>query len=184
MKLTEEKRDTSGARGFDSPFFCTTETLTGAQDKPPPATFTQLRDSHHAVSTPDKIDMRVWCKGLGSRAGSQEQPWSFQPLFTPIELRHHSPGAEDEALKNTPHSPILGTAPSSLPYEALFDLALPRAASLFMSHRSSEALERAAMQGVVGVMDEGHGVTSASPLEVLDRLVQQGNDAHDRVLKR
>lgn len=183
MKLTEEKRDTSDARGFDSPFFRTTETLTGAQDKPPP-TFTHLRDPHHAVSTPDKIDMRVWCRGPGSRAASQEQPWSFQPLFTPIELRHHSPSAEDEALKNTPHSPSLGTAPSSLPYEALFDLALPRAACLFMSHRSSEVLERAAMQGMVGVTDEGHGVTSASPLEVLDRLVQQGNDAHDRVLKR
>ncbi|TSK72135.1 Hamartin [Bagarius yarrelli] len=183
MKLTEEKRDASVARGFDSPFFRTTETLTGAQEKPP-TTFTHLRDSHQAVSTPDKFDMRTWCKGPVSRAGSQEQPWSFQPLFTPIELRHHSPSAEDEALKNTPHSPSPGTALSSLPYRALFDLALPRAASLFMSHRSSQALERAAMHGMVGVVDEGHGGMSASPLEVLDRLVQQGNDAHDRVLKR
>ncbi|MCJ8741191.1 hypothetical protein PDJAM_G00067810 [Pangasius djambal] len=183
MKLTDEKRDTSAARGFDSPFFHTTETLTGAQEKPPP-TFTHLRDPHHAVSTPDKVDIRAWCRGPGSRSASQEQPWSFQPLFTPIELRHHSPSAEDEALKNTPHSPSPGTAPSSLPYEALFDLALPRAASLFMSRRSSEALERAAMQGIVGVADEGHGVMSASPLEVLDRLVQQGSDSHDRVLKR
>ncbi|GAA6099496.1 TSC complex subunit 1b isoform X2 [Tachysurus ichikawai] len=183
MKLTEDKREASGARGFDSPFFRTTETLTGAQEKPRTA-FTHLRDPHHAVSTPDKIDMRIWCKGPGSRTASQEQPWSFQPLFTPIELRHHSPSTEDEALKSTPISPSPGTAPSSLPYEALFDLALPRAASLFMSRRSSEALERSAMQGTVGVVDEGHGVTSASPLEVLDRLVQQGNDAHDRVLKR
>lgn len=87
-------------------------------------------------------------------------------------------------MKNAPHSPSPGTAPSSLPYEALFDLALPRAASLFMSRRSSEALERVAMQGMVGVADEIHGVASASPLEVLDRLVQQGSDAHDRVLKR
>ncbi|KAF7696710.1 hypothetical protein HF521_005128 [Silurus meridionalis] len=183
MKLTEEKRDTSGARGFDSPFFRTTENLTGPQEKPPP-TFTHLRDPHHAVSTPDKIDMRVWWRGQGSRSASQEQPWSFQPLFAPTELRHHSPSAEDEALKNTPHSPSLGTAPSSLPYEALFNLALPRTTSLFMSRRSSEALERAAMQGMAGVADECHGVTSVSPLEVLDRLVQQGTDAHDRVLKR
>lgn len=183
MKLTEEKRDASGARGFDSPFFHTTETLTGAQEKPP-TTFTHLRDPHQPVSTPDKIDMRTWCRGTGSRAASQEQPWSFQPLFTPIELRHHSPSVEDEALKNTPHLPSPGTAPSSLPYEALFDLALPRAASLFMSRRSSEALDRAVVQSVVGVLDEAHGVTSASPLEVLDRLVQQGSDAHDRVLKR
>ncbi|KAI5612811.1 hamartin, partial [Silurus asotus] len=183
MKLTEEKRDTSGARGFDSPFFRTTENLTGPQEKPPP-TFTHLRDPHHAVSTPDKLDMRVWWRGQGSRSASQEQPWSFQPLFAPTELRHHSPSAEDEALKNTPHSPSLGTAPSSLPYEALFNLALPRTTSLFMSRRSSEALERAAMQGMAGVADECHGVASVSPLEVLDRLVQQGTDAHDRVLKR
>ncbi|KAF4077121.1 hypothetical protein AMELA_G00204440 [Ameiurus melas] len=179
VKLTEEERDASGARGSDSPFFRTTETLTGAQEKPPPA-FIHLRDPHHADSTPDKIDMRAWCKGPFSRTASQEQSWSFQPLFTPIEQRHRSPSAEDEALKNIPHSPSLGTAPSSLPYEALFDLALPRAACLFMSRRSSEALERVAMQGMV---DEGHGVTS-SPLEVLDRLVQQGKDSHDRALKR
>lgn len=180
MKLTEEKCDTSGARGSDSPFFHTTETLTGAQEKPPPAII-HHSDPHHAVSTPDKVDMRAWCKGPVSRTASLEQSWSFQPLFTPIELRHHSPSAEDEALKNTPHSPSPGTAPSSLPYEALFDLALPRATSLFMSRRSSEALERVAMQGMV---DEGHGVASASPLEVLDRLVQQGKDSHDRALKR
>lgn len=31
---------------------------------------------------------------------------------------------------------------------------------------------------------EEEGVVSASPLEVLDRLVQQGSDAHDKVLKR
>lgn len=31
---------------------------------------------------------------------------------------------------------------------------------------------------------EEEAVVSASPLEVLDRLVQQGSDAHDKVLKR
>lgn len=78
-----------------------------------------------------------------------------------------------------------------MPYEALFDMALPRAASLFVGRKTSEIVQRVAMErfqrGDSGRQgeDEGvEGVASASPLEVLDRLVQQGGDAHDKVLKR
>uniref|UniRef100_A0A8C1X281 TSC complex subunit 1b n=1 Tax=Cyprinus carpio TaxID=7962 RepID=A0A8C1X281_CYPCA len=170
LKLTEEKRDLAGLRGFDSPFFSTTETLTGAQEKPLPSSL------------------------LGSP--SQEHPWSFQPVFMPIEhpthsQLHRSPSApEDEALKYGLCSPSPCKAPP-LPYEALFDLALPRAASLFVGRKTSEIVQREAWErkqrGDVGKQGEEVGVegaVSASPLEVLDRLVQQGGDAHDKVLKR
>uniref|UniRef100_A0A4W6FEG0 TSC complex subunit 1b n=1 Tax=Lates calcarifer TaxID=8187 RepID=A0A4W6FEG0_LATCA len=66
--------------------------------------------------------------------------------------------------------------PAPVPYESFFDLALPRAASLFVGQKTSEAVHK--------VDGEEEGVVSASPLEVLDRLVQQGSDAHDKVLKR
>ncbi|KAL7854040.1 hypothetical protein AOLI_G00208840 [Acnodon oligacanthus] len=196
LKLTEEKRDPSGLRGFDSPFYHTTETLTGAQEKPS-STSTQsslLRETNNVVSTLDKPDTRTGHRGMGSRGQSQEQPWSFQPVFTPIEhpaLSHvrHSPATDDEALK---YGAFLSPSPCkapSLPYESLFDLALPRAASLYVGHRTSEVLEKVSAEGRLGEVGEGEGedglvATSASPLEVLDRLVQQGSDAHDRVLKR
>ncbi|KAI4901435.1 hypothetical protein NFI96_014724 [Prochilodus magdalenae] len=194
LKLTEESREPSSLRGFDSPFYHTTETLTGAQEKPL-STSTQsslLRETNNAVSTPDKTDTRTGRRGMGSRGPSQEQPWSFQPVFTPIEdpaLGHvrHSPATDDEALK---YGGLLSPSPCkapSLPYEALFDLALPRAASLYVGRRTSEVLEKVTAEGRLGEVGEGEDglvVTSASPLEVLDRLVQQGSDAHDRVLKR
>lgn len=79
--------------------------------------------------------------------------------------------------------------PAPVPYESFFDLALPRAASLFVGQKTSEAVHKAAMERLSqweeGLEDgEEEGVVSASPLEVLDRLVQQGSDAHDKVLKR
>uniref|UniRef100_A0A674AGM7 TSC complex subunit 1b n=1 Tax=Salmo trutta TaxID=8032 RepID=A0A674AGM7_SALTR len=149
LEITEDKRDLAALRGFDSPFYRTTETLTGTQEKPLP-------------NPP-----------LG------EQSWSFQPMcpFSPIEHPlHQSPSAPEYEMAK--FGGLFSPSPSiknpSLPYEALFDLALPRAASLFVGRRTSEALGRA----------EGEGRVSASPLEVLDRLVQQGSDAHDKVLNR
>uniref|UniRef100_A0A671NUQ7 TSC complex subunit 1b n=1 Tax=Sinocyclocheilus anshuiensis TaxID=1608454 RepID=A0A671NUQ7_9TELE len=136
LKLTEEKRDLAGLRGFDSPFYSTTETLTGAQEKPLPSSIlgSSIRDPHNAIST---------------------------------------------------------GRPPPLPYEALFDLALPRAASLFVGRKTSEIVQREALEriqrGDVGKQGEEVGVegaVSASPLEVLDRLVQQGGDTHDKALKR
>uniref|UniRef100_A0A672SKY4 Hamartin-like n=1 Tax=Sinocyclocheilus grahami TaxID=75366 RepID=A0A672SKY4_SINGR len=198
LKLTEEKWDLAGLRGFDSPFFSTTETLTGAQEKPLPSSIlgSSIRDPHNAISTPDKTEITPGDRGRVSRGPSQEHPWSFQPVFMPIEhpthsQLHRSPSApEDEALKYG----LCSTSPCKpppLPYEALFDLALPRAASLFVGRKTSEIVQREALEriqrGDVGKQGEEVGVegaVSASPLEVLDRLVQQGGDTHDKVLKR
>ncbi|XP_016331042.1 hamartin isoform X2 [Sinocyclocheilus anshuiensis] len=198
LKLTEEKRDLAGLRGFDSPFYSTTETLTGAQEKPLPSSIlgSSIRDPHNAISTPDKTEITPGDRGRVSRGPSQEHPWFFQPVFMPIEhpthsQLHRSPSApEDEALKYGLCSPS-PCKPPPLPYEALFDLALPRAASLFVGRKTSEIVQREALEriqrGDVGKQGEEVGVegaVSASPLEVLDRLVQQGGDTHDKALKR
>lgn len=77
-----------------------------------------------------------------------------------------------------------------MPYESFFDLALPRAVSLFVGQKTSEAVHKAALERLLQQQEEGledgeeEGVVTASPLEVLDRLVQQGSDTHDKVLKR
>uniref|UniRef100_A0A8C4EYR6 TSC complex subunit 1b n=1 Tax=Dicentrarchus labrax TaxID=13489 RepID=A0A8C4EYR6_DICLA len=156
LKITEDKQELSGLRGFDSPFYHTTETLTGcqAQDK-------TLSDAHR------------------SSALGLEQSWSFQSGFTPIDHHlHRSPSAPDDELgKFGMFSPSpCSKTPAPVPYESFFDLALPRAASLFVGQKTSEAVHKAD--------GEEEGVVSASPLEVLDRLVQQGSDTHDKVLKR
>uniref|UniRef100_A0A8C7CTA6 TSC complex subunit 1a n=1 Tax=Oncorhynchus kisutch TaxID=8019 RepID=A0A8C7CTA6_ONCKI len=75
------------------------------------------------------------------------------------------------------------------PYRPLFELALPRAASLFVGRKTSVALaqrtagdegERNASKGE----EEGDEMAALSPLEVLDRLIQHGNEAYEKVLKR
>ncbi|KAM6986129.1 TSC complex subunit 1b [Aplochiton taeniatus] len=212
LRLTEEKRDLASLRGFDSPFYRTTETLTGPQDKHPshPQLEGVARDTpEKTVSTPPATGGGAGGVGGGDSRGSApgpEQPWSFQTVFTPIQhlaLDHTcSPsGPEDDLTKFGLFSPSpCSKTPVSLPYEALFDLALPRAASLFIRGKTLEVAHRAAEERLLAQREEGledgeeeeeeeeqdggEGAVSASPLEVLDRLVQQGSDAHDKVLKR
>ncbi|XP_023194063.1 hamartin-like [Xiphophorus maculatus] len=199
MKLTEDKQELPGLRGYDSPFFHTTETLTGRQTQNPTSSTNAhpggpIREPRYAASTPDRAE-NASGGGAGDRAAASDRSavdrsWSFQSGFTPID--HHllrSPSApDDDSSKFEMFSPSpCGKAP--VPYESLFALALPRAASLFVGQKTSEAVHKAAMERLLqreeGLEDgEEEGVVSASPLEVLDRLVQQGSDAHDKVLKR
>ncbi|XP_060927271.1 TSC complex subunit 1a isoform X2 [Limanda limanda] len=79
----------------------------------------------------------------------------------------------------------------AFPYEPLFELALPRAAQLFIGRKTLEALERAAGQqetggggGGVEGEDRKQDLTSVSPLEALDQLIIHGRDAHERLSSR
>ncbi|XP_031735139.1 hamartin-like isoform X2 [Anarrhichthys ocellatus] len=86
-----------------------------------------------------------------------------------------------------------GSAPSSQspapPYELLFELAVPRAAMLFIGRMSQEALERATREQEKGRgggegEDREEEQTSISPLEVLDQLIVHGHDAHEHLSRR
>lgn len=209
MKITEDKRELSALRGFDSPFCRTTETLTGCQAQDKNHANIQpggpTRDNHHAVLTLDKSETTANTSSVGSDGGGAglggenrssapalEHSWSFHSGFMPIDhYLQRSPSAPEEdtgkfgMLSPSPCS----KTPAPVPYEPLFYLALPRAASLFLGQKTSEAVHKAAIERLSqweeGLEDgEEEGVVSASPLEVLDRLVQQGSDAHDKVLKR
>lgn len=200
-KITEDQQELSVLRGLDSPFLHTTETLTGSQasDKiqSNAQTAASHRDPHHAVSTPDKVENAVSTSGgvstaPESRPSNLEQSWHFQSGFTPIDhhLQRSPSGPNDDMAKfgMFSPSPCSKTPPAPIPYDCFFDLALPRAASLFVGKKTSEAVHKAAIERVLqreeGLEDGEEGIMSASPLEVLDRLVQQGSDAHDKVLKR
>ncbi|KAK2845441.1 hypothetical protein Q7C36_010295 [Tachysurus vachellii] len=106
------------------------------------------------ASTPDTI-----------KAAEQQHMW---PCFTPIE-NSLSP-AEDASLE---------LFKGSFPYEHLFDLALPKLASLYMEKKIAEAQLKAGREEV-----EVGDLSATSPLEVLDRLIEQGHELHEKVLKR
>ncbi|XP_056313869.1 TSC complex subunit 1a isoform X1 [Danio aesculapii] len=116
------------------------------------------------VSTPDRVE-------CSAKAGEQQLPRSLWP-FTPIENGKHSKCSLSDLTKE------------SMPYEPLFDLALPKVASLFLERKTAEAFRR--VEGERDHQDEmeGEDLSVTSPLEVLDRVIQQGHDTHGKVLKR
>ncbi|XP_023651360.2 hamartin-like isoform X1 [Paramormyrops kingsleyae] len=175
LKITEDPPQLPSQWGLDSPFCHTTETLTGSQAPGPVALGLSLSHECHAEAT----------SGTDRPEGA---PDLFTPIDCPVPNQQSPPAPEDEA--EAPNKAVIcfpspcGAATPS--YEALFDLALPKAAPHFVRRRTSEALRRA---GAEEGEEAGPGPsvgppTPPSPLEVLDRLVQQGKDAHDKALKR
>ncbi|KAJ8286301.1 hypothetical protein GJAV_G00036890 [Gymnothorax javanicus] len=166
FQITQEERDGSVLREFDSLFYRTTETLTGAREQASPAALTP---------TPP-------CPG--------HTPSTSATVFTPID-HPACPLADTTApLKYELSVPSICQSPS-LPYKDLLDLALPKATSLFIGRRSAEATWRAGEGQSRGEVQEEAcregevpPFSALSPLEALDRLIQQGNDVHNMLLKR
>uniref|UniRef100_A0A673IJS2 Hamartin-like n=1 Tax=Sinocyclocheilus rhinocerous TaxID=307959 RepID=A0A673IJS2_9TELE len=117
-----------------------------------------------SVSTPNRVE--------SAKGGGEQQPWSFWPTFTPIENGKSSNRYLSDLTKG------------SMPYEPLFDLALPKVASLFLERKTTEAIRRAEEVSEHQEELEGEDFSATSPLEVLDRVIQQGHDTHEKVLKR
>lgn len=119
---------------------------------------------YNLASTPDRA--------VNTTKGADQQPsWNLWPCFTPIENSLSPSAADDVSLE---------LFKGSFPYENLFDLALPKLASLFVERRTAESQQKLAGREEVEVGD----LSATSPLEVLDRLIQQGHDLHETVLKR
>lgn len=115
------------------------------------------------VSTPDRVE-------CSTKGAEQRPPWSLWPSLTPIE--------------NVKSSTFSDLTKESMPYEPLFDLALPKVASLFLERKTAEAFQRAGGEKEDREELEGEDLSATSPLEVLDRVIQQGHDTHEKVLKR
>ncbi|XP_075881613.1 TSC complex subunit 1a isoform X2 [Nelusetta ayraudi] len=116
--------------------------------------------------------------GGGASAGSELR---LLPCSIPLSFTSEDGG---------PSSTRLSPAP---PYEALFELALPRAATLLIERKTKEVMERTAavqQREVRGdeEQEEEEGreeqQSAVSPLEVLDQLIIHGHDAHEGLSRR
>lgn len=156
LTLTQDKPELLPTPAQDLSFSSTTDT-------PLPLNPSVYKLPHNLASTPDRVS--------NSTKGAVQQPsWNVWPCFTPIGNSLSPSATEDTSLE---------LFKGSFPYEHLFDLALPKLASLFVERRTSESQQKAGREEV-----ETGDLSASSPLEVLDRLIQQGYDLHEKVLKR
>lgn len=162
--------------GFDSPFYQSSENLSGSRKSQSVASNAagQLSNTEPLASFLDQLE--------GSRDTPKE---AFTPIDRPCRDAEEIPAGLQETGILTP-SPCKiparqrpGLGGQRLPgYEHLFEVALPKTAYLFVIRKTEELLRK----NKAGAEDDGF--LAASPLDVLDRLLQHGADAHSRELSK
>ncbi|XP_062873736.1 TSC complex subunit 1a isoform X2 [Trichomycterus rosablanca] len=158
LTLTQDKLDPLSMPAEDSSFSSTTDPLLSLNPR-------QYTVPHNLASTPDRV--------MSNAMRVEQQPsW---PCFTPIENTLSPSAAVDASVD---------LWKGSVHYEPLFDLALPKLASLFVERRTAESQQKAGGEREYREELEGEDLSATSPLEVLDRLIQQGHDVHEKVMKR
>ncbi|XP_056395382.1 hamartin [Hyla sarda] len=175
---TESDREPTVRRGgFDSPFCPQSDSQPNSQ----------RRSSCNVIRTPDNsVANKLRCNG------SQD---SSKQAFTPIEPPNGAENDDSGKTQTTNSLPnsrnILTPSPcksqarcrscfNPTPYEHLFELALPRTASYFISKKTEELYKK--FKGSSEEAEESG--TSVSPAEVLDRLIHLGADAHTKELNK
>ncbi|XP_056601567.1 TSC complex subunit 1a isoform X2 [Triplophysa dalaica] len=156
LSLTHGKLDFATRPRLDSSFSGSSDTLLSSHPSNEP----------NLVSTPDRGEATT-------KGGDQQPPWSLWPPFTPID---NGKGPSKCSLSDLMKEPM--------PYEPLFDLALPKVAYLFLETKTTEALRKVEGERELHREMEGEDLSATSPLEVLDRVIQQGHETHDKLLKR
>ncbi|XP_034958098.1 hamartin [Zootoca vivipara] len=176
--------------GFDSPFYRLNEGLPSSKKSQLAASSTQgqildskpLAFSPLVTSTPDMPQT-----GLKRSLDMPKQ------TFTPIDLpcrdsENHPSGHQQSQISLEPR--IVAPSPCKIPalewlgfgdeqppvYEHLFEVVLPKTSYLFISKKTEELLRK---------VNAGHdkvNSSSPSPLEMLDRVIQHGADAHSKQL--
>ncbi|XP_072908452.1 TSC complex subunit 1b isoform X1 [Hemitrygon akajei] len=172
--------------GFDSPFQHTTEMLTGPQTKrEQELSCSATEQGLHTV--PHQVPSTINKTPEPRRQEQSSVKKGFMPIEKPCE-NYPANVEEVDKVGSAPvtpstlfkvqalrHSP-LGTG-HPLPYEHLFELALPKAAILFIKQKNTELEKLAGKQ-----LEDPSSLIS--PLDVLDKLIQQGGDAHLKELSR
>lgn len=170
--------------GFDSPFYRTNESLSGSQKK------TQSAVSGAQGHGPTSEPLTSSLDKPGPESARETPKQTFTPIDKPCGGSGESPAGNREGTSG--ETSILTPSPCKVPaqrrvvfgsgqpplYEHLFEVALPKTAYLFVGKKTEELLKK-----VKGTQDEDC-TASTSPVEVLDRLIQQGADAHTKELNK
>uniref|UniRef100_A0A7N9CEQ0 TSC complex subunit 1 n=1 Tax=Macaca fascicularis TaxID=9541 RepID=A0A7N9CEQ0_MACFA len=165
--------------GFDSPFY--RESLPGSQRK----THSAASSAQGASVNPEPLHSSL------DKLGPDTPKQAFTPIDLPCGGAEESP-AGDRECQTSLETSILTPSPCKIPpstrvgfgsgqpppYDHLFEVALPKTAHHFVIGKTEELLKKAK-----GSTEED-GVPSTSPMEVLDRLIQQGADAHSKELNK
>ncbi|XP_063208929.1 hamartin isoform X1 [Chroicocephalus ridibundus] len=169
--------------GFDSPFYRTNESLSGSQKKT--HSVVSSVQGHSQTSEPlTSLDKP------GPESARETPKQTFTPIDKPCGGSGESPAGNREGTSG--ETSILTPSPCKVPaqrrvvfgsgqpplYEHLFEVALPKTAYLFVGKKTEELLKKAK-----GTQDDDC-MSSTSPVEVLDRLIQQGADAHTKELNK
>nr|XP_010310290.1 PREDICTED: hamartin isoform X3 [Balearica regulorum gibbericeps] len=170
--------------GFDSPFYRTNESLSGSQKK----THSVVSSVQGHSQTSEPLTTSLDKPGPESARETPKQ--TFTPIDKPCGGSGESPASNREGTSGETN--IFTPSPCKVPaqrrvvfgsgqpplYEHLFEVALPKTAYLFVGKKTEELLKKAK-----GTQDDDC-VSSTSPVEVLDRLIQQGADAHTKELNK
>ncbi|XP_054249595.1 hamartin isoform X9 [Indicator indicator] len=170
--------------GFDSPFYRTNESLSGSQKK----THSVVSGVQGHSQTSEPLTSSLDKPGPENARETPKQ--TFTPIDKPCGGSAESPAGNREGTSGETN--ILTPSPCKVPaqrrvvvgsgqpplYEHLFEVALPKTAYLFVGKKTEELLKKA--KGT----QEDDCMSSTSPVEVLDRLIQQGADAHTKELNK
>ncbi|NXD74860.1 TSC1 protein, partial [Halcyon senegalensis] len=170
--------------GFDSPFYRTNESLPGSQKKTHSAASSVQGHSQTSEPLTSSLDKP------GPESARETPKQTFTPIDKPCGDSGESPAGNREGTSG--ETSILTPSPCKVPaqrrvvfgsgqpplYEHLFEVALPKTAYLFVGKKTEELLKKAK-----GTQDDDC-MSSTSPVEVLDRLIQQGADAHTKELNK
>ncbi|KAH0504242.1 Hamartin [Microtus ochrogaster] len=165
--------------GFDSPFY--RDSLSGSQRK----THWTASGTQGSSVNPETLHSSL------DKHGPDTPKQAFTPIDPPSGSADVSP-AGDRDRQTSLETSILTPSPCKIPpqrgvsfgsgqpppYDHLFEVALPKTACHFVSKKTEELLKK-----VKGNPEEDCA-PSTSPMEVLDRLIEQGADAHSKELSK
>ncbi|XP_050010956.1 hamartin isoform X2 [Alexandromys fortis] len=165
--------------GFDSPFY--RDSLSGSQRK----THSTASGTQGSSVNPETLHSSL------DKHGPDTPKQAFTPIDPPSGSADASP-AGDRDRQTSLETSILTPSPCKIPpqrgvsfgsgqpppYDHLFEVALPKTACHFVSKKTEELLKK-----VKGNPEEDCA-PSTSPMEVLDRLIEQGADAHSKELSK
>ncbi|XP_040601066.1 hamartin isoform X2 [Mesocricetus auratus] len=165
--------------GFDSPFY--RDSLSSSQRK----THSAASGTQGSSVNPELLHSSL------DKHGPDTPKQAFTPIDPPSGSADASPAGDRDGQTSLETS-ILTPSPCKIPpqrgvsfgsgqpppYDHLFEVALPKTACHFVSKKTEELLKK-----VKGNPEEDC-VPSTSPMEVLDRLIEQGADAHSKELSK